>query len=101
MIKHILLHQLSKQLIQDLDRHSSIALNKHFVLALNYEIRPINLNSSKQNNKIFLNSPLGRKKVVIGIATTQSSVLANPVKFKRLLRPTERTAKVNAVLLGI
>ena len=52
----------SKQLIQDLDRYCNIALNKRFVLALNYEIRPLNLNRSKQNSKISLDSPLGARK---------------------------------------
>ena len=50
------------------DRHCSIALNERFVLAPKYEIRVLNLNSSKQNNKISLDSPLGSEKVVIGKA---------------------------------
>ena len=53
----------------------------------------MNLNSSKQNNKIFSGSPLGSEKVVIG--KNESSVLANPVKFKRPSGPIERTAKAN------
>ena len=44
-IDQILSGELSKHLIQDLD--CSIALNKGFVLALNYEIRLSKLNSLK------------------------------------------------------
>ena len=45
MIDQILSGLLSKQLIHDLD--CSIALNKGFVLALNYKIWLLKLNSSK------------------------------------------------------
>ena len=45
MIDQIIAGQLSKQLIQDLD--CSIALNKGLVLAQNYEIPLLKLNSSK------------------------------------------------------
>ena len=45
MINQILSGQFSKQFIQDLGY--GIALNKGFVLALNYEIRLLKLNSSK------------------------------------------------------
>ena len=45
MIDQILSSQLSKHLIQDLD--CSIAVNKGFVLALNYEIRLLKLNDLK------------------------------------------------------
>ena len=68
MINKILSRQLSKQLIHDLDKHCSTALNKRFALALHYEIRLLNLNSSKQDNKISLDSPLESEKVVIGKA---------------------------------
>ena len=68
MINQILSGQLSKQLIQDLDKHCSIALNKRFVSVLNYEVRVLNLNSSKQNKKISLDSSLGSEKIVIGKA---------------------------------
>ena len=50
MIHQVLSGQLTKQLIQDLD--CSIALNKGFVLALNYEIRLLKLNSS-EHIKVF------------------------------------------------
>ena len=45
MIDQILSGQLSKHLIRDLD--CSIALNKRFVLALNYEILLLKLNNLK------------------------------------------------------
>ena len=45
MIDQVHSGQLTKQLIQDLD--CSIALNKGFVLALNYEIRLLKLNGSE------------------------------------------------------
>ena len=46
MINQILSAQFKKQLIQDLN--CSIAVNKAFVLALNYEIQLLKLNSSKR-----------------------------------------------------
>ena len=45
MIGQVLSGQLTKQLIQDLE--CSIALNKRFVLTLNYEISILKLNSSE------------------------------------------------------
>ena len=45
MIDQLLSGQLCKHLVQDLD--CSIAPNKGFVLALNYEIRLLKLNSLK------------------------------------------------------
>ena len=45
MIDQVLSGQRTKELIQDLD--CSIALNKSVVLALNYEIRLLKLNSSE------------------------------------------------------
>ena len=52
MIDHVLLGQLTRQLIQDLD--CRIALNKGFVLTLNYEIRLLKLNSSEHIKVQFL-----------------------------------------------
>ena len=51
MIDQILAGHLSEQLIQDLD--CSIALNKDFVLALNYEIWLLKLNKFKTHFKIY------------------------------------------------
>ena len=45
MIDQVLSGQPTQQLIQDLER--SIALSKAFVLALNFEIRLLKLNSSE------------------------------------------------------
>ena len=50
MIDQVISGQLTKQLIQDLD--CSIAPKKGFVSALNYEIRPVELNGS-EHTKVY------------------------------------------------
>ena len=52
MIDQVLSGQLTEQLIQDMD--CSVALKKGRVLALNYEIRLLKLNSSEHISVQFL-----------------------------------------------